>query len=121
MRLLEREEIYLLLDDLKCPFCYKESDQNTWDKFKAHDNIFYGRCKLCDGRVKLIKRKVERFQDYRFCEFVFKDIHLQTNAVRGYKIARKTYEKNKAKLGAARLYSKLGVSEIDELMKNIFD
>ena len=79
MRLLEREEIYLLLDDLKCPFCYKESDQNTWDKFKAHDNIFYGRCKLCDGRVKLIKRKVERFQDYRFCEFVFKDIHLQTN------------------------------------------
>ena len=121
MRLLERQEIYLLLDDSKCPFCDGDSDQNTWDKFKAHDNIFYGRCKLCDSRVKLIKRKVARFQDYRFCEYVFKDIQLQTNAVRGYKITKKTFEKNKAKLAAERTYSKLGFSEIDELIKNIFD
>ena len=48
-------------------------------------------------------------------------IHLQTNAVRGYKISKKTFEKNKAKLAAERTYSKLGFSEIDELIKNIFD
>ena len=51
----------------------------------------------------------------------FSAIHRQTNAVRGYKITKKTFENNKAKLVAERTYSKLGFSEIDELIKNIFD
>ena len=38
MRLIERNEIYLLLDQSKCPFCDNESNQNTWDKFKVNEN-----------------------------------------------------------------------------------
>lgn len=121
MRLLEREEIYSLLDFSQCPFCSSIDGGDTCDQFKVHENIFFRRCKLCDGSVKLIKRKVTRFQDYRFCEYVFKDTRLQTNALRGYKITKKTFEKNKAKLAAERMYSKLGYSEIDELMKNMAD
>jgi hypothetical protein len=117
MRLIERDEIYLLLDKSICPFCDIESNRNTWDKFSVNEKIFYGRCKICDGSVKLIKRRINHFHDYRFCEFVFKDIHRQTNAVKGYQISKKTFEKNKTKLEVASMYSKLGFSDLDDLIK----
>jgi len=116
MKLINRNEIFLLLDDLKCPFCNNEKkDQNDWNNFKVHENLFYGRCKICGGSIKLMKRKIKHFQDHRYFEYVFKDIQNQTIAVRGYYISEKTFEKNLLKLSVKDLYSRMKFSEIDDL------
>ena len=115
MRLMERDEIYLLLDGPVCLFCNIINYQNTWDKFSVNENIFYGRCKNCDCSVKLIKRRIKHFQDHRYFEYAFKDIQNQTIAVRGYYISEKTFEKNLLKLSVKDLYSRMKFSEIDDL------